>query len=163
MTHELYFQSWGVSRRYGEQHSPGVQTLIKSFDNHIMQVTEQAQKTSPPGSPGSPTSPEPRMKKQALSDQSSPFPTGPKFSPSKKMPVLSGGQKSSPSTGANSPITAEVAPIQRHQSMSNIMSHSNNEQSINKISGSTQHQSKPGTPENKRANSSKFDVYWQRS
>ncbi|XP_039254148.1 cytospin-A-like isoform X3 [Styela clava] len=155
-------ESWGVTRRYGEQHSPGVQSLIKSFDNHIMQVSEQQQqKTSPPGSPGSPTTPEPRTKKAAMSSadqpgpfpasQSNSFPPSQKFSPSKSLVNLGSAQKTAQSNGAtNSPVMAEVAPMQRHHSMSSIQQ---DPQTVLSKMGNVQHSSKPGTPDGKRTSS----------
>lgn len=150
----------GVSRRrYGEQHSPGVQSLIKSFDNQITTATEQLQqKTSPPSTPVSPTIPEMPLKK-TMSENS--FASSSKFSPSKALSGLP-SQKGSMAPATNgTPIMAEVSPIQRHHSMSSLHQQTSMDQQspLAKISGVQQGSSRPGTPDGKR-NSSKSRILY---
>lgn len=89
-------------RRSGEN-SPGVQSLIKSFDSQSA--------TAEPSSPLSPTRTHPPL----TASGSVPNLPAPSFSPIKNQPNQMG-----PISGrtSSSPITATVSPIQRHHSLS---------------------------------------------
>uniref|UniRef100_H2ZNI7 Calponin-homology (CH) domain-containing protein n=1 Tax=Ciona savignyi TaxID=51511 RepID=H2ZNI7_CIOSA len=87
--------------RHAANNSPGVQSLIKSFDNQTS--------TDSPASPSSPTRCHPPLTTSAsipaeMGSFSAPF------SPSKNQTARSG----------TSPVTATVSPIQRHHSMSSF-------------------------------------------
>nr|AAX84194.1 cytospin A [Ciona savignyi] len=121
--------------RHAANNSPGVQSLIKSFDNQTS--------TDSPASPSSPTRCHPPLTTSAsipaeMGSFSAPF------SPSKNQTARSG----------TSPVTATVSPIQRHHSMSSFSQAGNspNTTSLTKLqtppSGSAA-SSKPGTPDSR--------------
>nr|CAB3235982.1 cytospin-A [Phallusia mammillata] len=134
-------------RRTGET-SPGVQSLIKSFDS-------QASTPVPGEAPSSPTRAQPPL----VPANSVPADLGtPAFSPSKTQAPKMGQV---PVRAGSSPITATVSPMQRHHSMSSIttsMSQGGTPPSSSfatklqtSSNGDSAASSKPGTPDSNRS------------
>ncbi|XP_076815419.1 cytospin-A-like isoform X3 [Clavelina lepadiformis] len=127
-------------KRRASENSPGVQSLIKSFDNQNAE-------------PSSPVSP--HRSQSIIATDSAPF------SPEKKQTGTSNGARTD-----TSPITATVNPLPRHHSMSSITPSptqtTSNPSIVSKLqsnsnAGSTVN-SKPGTPDGTNNNVSPGDL-----